>query len=260
MNSGIPIPYLEMMPNATGASCPWSPLTLEDDEGDNFTNDTIVIPTLMIKNETSNDSCPWIPINIDDAEGDNFAPNSNISVPLLPMKTGTISIPELSMKPTSIMLVAPTLARQTVTKKLKAPTLSQTAHPTPHSTTGPKPIAAGGRWDIVFTPSRPLKDNKARFEWKLYDPAGYLAGGGNAGKQIQCFERPEKNCFPFSIYFELNEKDVNSKVDFWVMLDLPSNRRLWFNDRHDNVDIPEDGYPGESYGCKDDSRNERTGT
>jgi hypothetical protein len=264
MATGIPIPYLEMMPNATGGSCPWTPIDIEDGEGDNFPNDTIAIPTLTMKNESSAGSCPWAPIDIDDAEGDNFAANSDISIPFLPMKTETISIPELSMKPTSARRVPPTLAHQTVTRKPKAPTLSQTAHPTPPPTTasasstavpGPKPIPAGGKWDMVISHAKSLKDNKAHFHWTLYDPAGNEAGGGDAGTPIQCFGRPWKDCFPFDIKYSVNEKDVHSRVDFEIVLDLPSGRRLKFNDKHDSANLPEDGYPSESYGCKDDSRN-----
>ncbi|KAF2442789.1 hypothetical protein P171DRAFT_486769 [Karstenula rhodostoma CBS 690.94] len=322
MPTGISIPTLEMKPNATGESCSWSPLIIEDDEGDNVGNDTIIIPTLPMKNDTNGGSCSWIPIDLDDAEGDNFSLNDTIIIPTLPMKNDTnngscplspllldddegdnfslndtiiiptlpmkndtnngscplspllldddegdnylnssISIPLLPMKPTTAQdnALVPKLTHQPITKPVKAPHLSQTAHPTPPqssnsasptATPGPKPIPAGGRWEIKIEHAPP------RFHWTLYDTGGNEAGGGDAGSPIQCYGRAQKDCFPFDINFSLNFKDVNSKVGFLVLLDLPSGRQLRFTSNHLNDNFPEDGYPSENYGCQDDKRNQ----
>lgn len=240
---------LEMKPNATGGSCPWSPLLIEDDEGDNVSNETITIPTLPMRNETNGGSCPWISIDIDDTEGDNYL-NSNISIPLLPTK------------PSTKQPAAPSLPHPPMTKPPKVPTLSQTAHPTPSPSTSDsalptatpkaKLIPAGGKWEIRIEHAPP------QYHWTLYDASGNEAGGGDAGNPIQCYGRPLKDCFPFVINHKLNLKDVNSKVDFEVMLDLPSGRRLTFNNNHDSKDLPEDGYPDQNYGCRDDQRNQST--
>ncbi|KAL5371563.1 hypothetical protein DPSP01_014185 [Paraphaeosphaeria sporulosa] len=293
--TAIPIPFISMKANATGGSCPWSPLEINDDEGDNVNNDTLIdIPFLPMKNETNGGSCPWVAIDLDDAEGDNFSRNDTIVIPTLQMKndtnggscpwtpllldddegddfenSSTISIPELFTKPTSISIpvmtmipsiserkVAPHLSHQPITKLLKAPHLSQTAHPTlptsdspaPTIALGPKPIPAGGRWEIK------LEHTPPKFHWTLYDAGGNEAGGGDYGTPIQCFGRALKDCFPFEIQYKLDPKWLDSKVNFEVMLDLPSGRRLKWENGGLNNDLSEDGYPRQNYGCWRDDR------
>ncbi|KAL5450820.1 hypothetical protein PMIN07_007522 [Paraphaeosphaeria minitans] len=258
MTTAISIPLIEMKPNATSGSCPWSPLQINDDEGDNVQNDTLItIPTISMKNETTGGSCPWIAIDLDDDEGDNFYENSSsISIPVLSMKPTTISIPELTMMPsTTKRKVASHLSHQPITKPPKGPHLSQTAHPTPPSSDspaptgapGPKPIPAGGRWQFK------LEHTPPKFHWTLYDDGGNEAGDGEYGTPIQCQGRPLKDCFPFEIQYKLDPKRLDSHFAFEVMLDLPSGRRLKWEDGKLN-DLSEDGYPRQNYGCGRDDR------
>lgn len=288
MTSGIPIPFLEMKPNATGGSCAWTPLIIEDDEGDNVWNDTLItIPFIPMKNDTDGASCALSPLMIEDDEGDNVQNDTFIIIPTIPMKNDTngascpwspltldddegddyvnssISIPVLSMKPTTVSSPsAPHLLHPPITKPPKAPHLSQTAHPTPPPSTvdspsptaitGPEPIAAGGRWEIKIEQSQ----NPPTFHWTLFDTGGFLAGGGDSGTPIQCLGRLLQDCFPFEIQFIVDPKLLYSFVNFEVMLDLPSGSHMKFGNLGAKSDHPQDGYPKENFGCGDDSRNQ----
>ncbi|KAJ4360384.1 uncharacterized protein N0V89_000946 [Didymosphaeria variabile] len=269
-NVTIEIPTLSMKNDTSGASCPLSPLSINDDEGDNFSNSTILIPSLPMKTGTI--SIPVLTMKTDTISIPVLTMKTGtIAIPVLTMKTDTISIPVLTMKKDTISIpvltmkhdvtsigkpVAPTLAHETITEQKIAPTLSQTAHPTPSATStealGPRPIQAGGKWEIM------IEQKVSDLHWRLFDPAQNEAGRGDDSLPIQCFGRPQKDCFPFDIEFTVDKKDDNP-VDFEIMIDLPSGRRLKFNDLQANADLPEDGYPSESYGCKDDSRNVRNG-
>ncbi|KAL1598815.1 hypothetical protein SLS60_007957 [Paraconiothyrium brasiliense] len=268
-NITIEIPTLSTKNDTSGASCPLSPLVINDDEGDNFSNTTISIPSLPMKTDTI--SIPSLPMNTDTISIPSLPMNTDtISIPSLPMKTDTVSIPELSMKTDTISIpeltmkhdmtsigkpVAPTLAHETITEQKVAPTLAQTAHPTPSATPtealGPKPIQAGGKWEIM------INQKMSDIHWRLLDPGQNEAGVGDDSQPIQCFGRPQKDCFPFDIEFTVGKNAVGNPVDFEIMINLPSGRRLKFNDLQDSADLPEDGYPSENYGCKNDSRNVR---